>query len=98
MNELELYIKQWVDDQIGLDCASYQINKLPYSPNAPTYIYIRTTLEDRDILDRCRTSTSMKQEWIDTALALINDLEIQGFGDWEIKGVNGIYCEVVKYV
>jgi hypothetical protein len=92
---LEAFVTQFVDSQIGLDAAR------PYLIRQGAYIRIdaifpeNSTKEDR--IRRIHNSAD-KQEWRDTAAALIEELahERNNFGEYVLCSVSGSHVELVS--
>lgn len=71
------FVSEFVDDQIGLDCAS-----------------CCTTFNDTNISIFSKGSMS-EGEWEEMADELIESLNRQGYGDWELTGRGTKGCRLM---
>lgn len=84
MTELETFLEQWVDQQIGLDSARFCTT------------FKETNIRISAIKPSKSESQRMIQEWRDTATDLIDALSKEDFGVYVLSTVSSNHCELMK--
>ena len=80
------WIPQWVDNQIGLDAANWVIwnRTIHVSSKAVGCGHPEAN------------SPQMRQEWKETAEAMVEDLARQGYEKFEVSSFSGRSCDVME--
>jgi hypothetical protein len=102
MKQMEIEVRQFVDDQIGLDSASYSIHGDGSVIRIAAKKVVRVESEKYrlklglGLKSDYSQDESMKEEWKDTATALIAFLKQNEFGKYELISVSRNHCEVIR--